>query len=65
LIAVALVAYFALAVAVAALLLLPGIRAAVFDSVAQFHGRLKRRQPIAPPARAVKLLNRQALRAAH
>ncbi|NTX27090.1 M15 family metallopeptidase [Burkholderia pyrrocinia] len=42
-IAVALIAYFALAVAVAALLLLPGIRAAVFESVAQFHGRLTRR----------------------
>ncbi|MPV70063.1 M15 family metallopeptidase [Burkholderia sp. BE17] len=42
-IAVALVAYFALAVAVAALLLLPGIRATVFESVAQFHGRLTRR----------------------
>ncbi|MFP3562032.1 M15 family peptidase, partial [Paraburkholderia sp. SIMBA_049] len=31
------------AVAVAALLLLPGIRATVFESVAQFHGRMTRR----------------------
>jgi peptidoglycan LD-endopeptidase CwlK len=43
LIAVVLVAYFALAVLAAALLLLPAVRATVFDSVAQFHGRLSRR----------------------
>jgi peptidoglycan L-alanyl-D-glutamate endopeptidase CwlK len=43
LIAVALVAYFAVAVAAAALLLLPGVRATVLESVAQFHGRLTRR----------------------
>jgi peptidoglycan LD-endopeptidase CwlK len=43
LIAVVLVAYFALAVLAAALLLLPAVRATVFDSVAQFHGKLSRR----------------------
>ncbi|WDD96177.1 M15 family metallopeptidase [Burkholderia sp. FERM BP-3421] len=42
-IAVVLVAYFALAVLAAALLLLPAVRATVFDSVAQFHGKLSRR----------------------
>jgi peptidoglycan LD-endopeptidase CwlK len=43
LIAVVLVAYFALAVLAAALLLLPAVRATVFDSVAQFHGKISRR----------------------
>lgn len=42
-IAVVLVAYFALAVLAAALLLLPAVRATVFDSIAQFHGKLSRR----------------------
>ncbi|MBI0326491.1 M15 family metallopeptidase [Burkholderia plantarii] len=42
-IAVVLIAYFAIAVLAAALLLLPGVRAGLFGSVAQFHGRLSRR----------------------
>ncbi|MBF3419861.1 M15 family metallopeptidase [Burkholderia pseudomallei] len=42
-IAVVLVAYFAVAVLAAALLLLPAVRTTVFDSVAQFHGRISRR----------------------
>ncbi|MDW9254844.1 putative l-alanyl-D-glutamate peptidase [Burkholderia thailandensis] len=42
-IAVVLVAYFTVAVFAAALLLLPAVRTTVFDSVAQFHGRISRR----------------------
>jgi peptidoglycan LD-endopeptidase CwlK len=42
-IAVVLIAYFAIAVLAAALFLLPGVRAGLFGSVAQFHGRLSRR----------------------
>ncbi|AJK44911.1 M15 family metallopeptidase [Burkholderia plantarii] len=42
-IAVVLIAYFGIAVLAAALLLLPGVRAGLFGSVAQFHGRLSRR----------------------
>nr|WP_217908310.1 M15 family metallopeptidase [Burkholderia glumae] len=37
------IAYFAIAVLAAALFLLPGVRASLFGSVAQFHGRLSRR----------------------
>ncbi|MGG2042882.1 M15 family metallopeptidase [Burkholderia gladioli] len=42
-IAVVLIAYFAIAVLIAAMLLLPGVRTSVFSTVAQFHGRLSRR----------------------
>ncbi|WP_186204705.1 M15 family metallopeptidase [Burkholderia gladioli] len=42
-IAVVLIAYFAIAVLIAAMLLLPGVRTTVFSTVAQFHGRLSRR----------------------
>ncbi len=42
-IAVVLIAYFALAVLIAAMFLLPGVRATLFSSVSQFHGRLSRR----------------------
>ncbi|WP_186258580.1 M15 family metallopeptidase [Burkholderia gladioli] len=42
-IAVVLIAYFAIAVLIAAMLLLPGVRTSVFSTVAQFQGRLSRR----------------------
>ncbi|WP_186123948.1 M15 family metallopeptidase [Burkholderia gladioli] len=42
-IAVVLIAYFAIAVLIAAMLLLPGVRTSVFSTVVQFHGRLSRR----------------------
>ncbi|MEK6423941.1 MAG: M15 family metallopeptidase [Burkholderia gladioli] len=42
-IAVVLIAYFAIAVLIAAMLLLPGVRSHVFSTVTQFHGRLGRR----------------------
>ncbi|WP_186072336.1 M15 family metallopeptidase [Burkholderia gladioli] len=42
-IAVVLIAYFAIAVLIAAMVLLPGVRTSVFSTVAQFHGRLSRR----------------------
>nr|WP_241015061.1 M15 family metallopeptidase [Burkholderia sp. Ac-20379] len=37
------IAYFAVAVLIAAVLLLPGVRSQVFSTVTQFHGRLSRR----------------------
>ncbi len=42
-IAVVLIVYFAIAVLIAAMLLLPGVRSHVFSTVTQFHGRLSRR----------------------